>query len=53
MLRKSDKQGESGQKAKKRSGRFADEARMLLGQFFASITSPELLRFEKGDGEML
>ena len=29
-----------------------EKARALLGRFFASITSPELLRFEKGDGEV-
>jgi hypothetical protein len=29
-----------------------EEARALLGRFFASITSPELLRFEKGEGEV-
>ena len=28
-----------------------EKARTLLGQFFASVASPELLRFEKGDGE--
>ena len=29
-----------------------EKARRLLGQFFASIVSPEFLRFEKCDGEM-
>jgi hypothetical protein len=29
-----------------------EKARALLGRFFASITSPELLWFEKGDGKV-
>jgi len=29
-----------------------EKARVLLGEFFASVVSPELLRFEKGDDEV-
>lgn len=29
-----------------------EKARALLGEFFASVASPELLQFEKGDDEM-